>query len=134
MMRAVFSCVQTMVWLPVFGMFNVRSYADACSCTRGLYGHRKSICTEADFERNIPCHTSDSKHTHVAFQSDSLPTGLFPKHIVFLQFLEAAVPGCDLAGGNRALHRGRSWEHGQQRDNYNRTSAGVKPETELRNN
>ena len=26
----VFSCVQTMVLLPAFGMFNVRTYADAC--------------------------------------------------------------------------------------------------------
>ena len=37
----VFSCVQTMVWMPRFGIFNVRTDADACDCTRGLYGHRK---------------------------------------------------------------------------------------------
>ena len=38
---AVFSCVQTMVWLPVFVVVNVRTDADACDCTRGLYGHRE---------------------------------------------------------------------------------------------
>ena len=33
--HVVFSCVQTMVWLPVFGIFNVRTDVDACDCTRG---------------------------------------------------------------------------------------------------
>ena len=45
---AVFSCVQTIVWLPlvpVFGIFNVHTDVDACHCTRGLYGHRKKVCT-----------------------------------------------------------------------------------------
>ena len=32
---AVFSFVQTMVWLPVFGIFNVRTDVDVCDCTRG---------------------------------------------------------------------------------------------------
>ena len=31
----VFSCVQTMVWLPVFGIFNLRTGVDECSCTQG---------------------------------------------------------------------------------------------------
>ena len=42
---AVLSCVQTMVWLLVFGFFNVHTDVDACDCTRGLYGHRKRVCT-----------------------------------------------------------------------------------------
>ena len=42
---AVFLCVQTMVWLPVFEIFNVRTDVDACDCTRGLCGHRKRVCT-----------------------------------------------------------------------------------------
>ena len=37
------SCVQTMISLPVFGMFKVRTDADACDCTRGLYGHRTRV-------------------------------------------------------------------------------------------
>ena len=40
---AVFSCIQTTVWLPVFGNLNVRTYTDACDCTRGMYGHCKSL-------------------------------------------------------------------------------------------
>ena len=28
------------VWI-----FNVRTDVDACDCTRGLYGHRKRVCT-----------------------------------------------------------------------------------------
>ena len=43
----VFSCIQTMIWLPMFGIFNVRSDADACDCTRGLCGHRKRVRTES---------------------------------------------------------------------------------------
>ena len=39
------SVYQTMVWLPVFGICNVRTAVDACNCTRGLYGHRKRVCT-----------------------------------------------------------------------------------------
>ena len=31
--------------LPVFGIFNVRFDVDACDFTRGLYGHRKRVCT-----------------------------------------------------------------------------------------
>ena len=42
---AVFSCVQTMDWLPVFGIFNVHTDDDTCDCTRVLYGHRKRVCT-----------------------------------------------------------------------------------------
>ena len=34
-----------MVWLPLFGIFNVRTHVDACDCTQGLYGHRKRVCT-----------------------------------------------------------------------------------------
>ena len=34
-----------MVWLPVFGNFNMHSGVDACNCTLGLYGHRKRVCT-----------------------------------------------------------------------------------------
>ena len=40
---SVFSCVQTMVWLPVFGFFNILTDVGECDCTQGLYGHRKSL-------------------------------------------------------------------------------------------
>ena len=39
----VVSCVQTMVWLPVFGICNVRIYVGACDFSRGLYRHCKSL-------------------------------------------------------------------------------------------
>ena len=42
---AVFSCVQTMVWLAVFVICNVHTHVDASDCTRGLYGHRTSVST-----------------------------------------------------------------------------------------
>ena len=35
------SVCPTMVWPPV------RTDGDACDCTRGLYGHRKRVCTES---------------------------------------------------------------------------------------
>ena len=44
-MCAVFSRVQTMIWLPMFAIFNVNTDADACDCTRGLHGHRRRVCT-----------------------------------------------------------------------------------------
>ena len=44
---AVFSCVQTKIWLLVLGIFNVRTDVNACDCTRGLCGHRKRVCTES---------------------------------------------------------------------------------------
>ena len=46
---AVLSGVQTLVWLllSVFGIFIVRTIVDvdARGCTRGLYEHRKRVCT-----------------------------------------------------------------------------------------
>ena len=39
--QCVFSCVRTMVQLPAFGIVNVPTDVDACSCTRGLYGQGK---------------------------------------------------------------------------------------------
>ena len=42
---AVFVCVQTMVWLPMFGISNVRTDVDACDSTQGLYRCHKRVCT-----------------------------------------------------------------------------------------
>ena len=44
---AVFLCVQTTVWLPVFGTFNVCAEINACECTRGLYRCCKRGCTKS---------------------------------------------------------------------------------------
>ena len=45
--RAVFLCIQTKVWLPLRGMFNVRTDVKACNWTWGLCGHCKWVCTES---------------------------------------------------------------------------------------
>ena len=42
----IYISVQTMVWLPVFGIFNVRTNVYACDCKRGLYEHHKSVSNE----------------------------------------------------------------------------------------
>ena len=44
---AVCFCVQTLVRLPVFGIFNMHTDADACVCTWGLYEHCKRVCTDS---------------------------------------------------------------------------------------
>ena len=43
-MYPVCSCVQTMLWLSMPGIINMRTDVDASVCTRGLYGHRKRAC------------------------------------------------------------------------------------------
>ena len=59
---AVFPCVRTVVWLPVFGIFNVHTDVDACDCTRGLYGHRERVCTESwPWEKNPLPHDSNPR-------------------------------------------------------------------------
>ena len=46
---AVFSCVQIFLWLPVLGIFNVRTDVDAGDSTRGLCGHGKRVCLPGSF-------------------------------------------------------------------------------------
>ena len=46
-MCAVFLCVQTVLWLPVFGNFNVRTEIVVYNYTWGLYGHGKRVCTQS---------------------------------------------------------------------------------------
>ena len=43
------------VWLPVWGMVNVRTDVDAHDCTRGLCTETVRVCTEGDCGRKIPC-------------------------------------------------------------------------------
>ena len=52
-----FSFVWTMVWLPVFEIFNTCTDVDACDFTQGLCGHRKRVCTKVDTGEKIPCCT-----------------------------------------------------------------------------
>ena len=48
---AAFSCVQTMVWLPVFRFFNVRADVNARDCTQGLYTQHKKSALKGDSGR-----------------------------------------------------------------------------------
>ena len=68
-----------MVWLPVFGIFNVHTDVDACDCTPGLYGHRKRDCTGSWLWEKNPLPLRGLEPVSVlrlALQSDALPTKL----------------------------------------------------------
>ena len=66
-MRAVFSCAQTMVRLPVFGIFNVHTDADTCDCMQGLYRRHHRL--------------EPASVLHQAFQLDAPPTELSPTEL-----------------------------------------------------
>ena len=46
-------CAQTVVWLPVFGFFNVRTDVNVWDCTWGMYGHCKRVCIEVNSGKKI---------------------------------------------------------------------------------
>ena len=58
--RAVFSCLQTKVWLPTLRIFNVRTDFNACDCIRGLCRHRKRVCSESWLWEKDLCRTGES--------------------------------------------------------------------------
>ena len=62
-----------MVWLPVFGIFNVHTDVDVCDCTRALYGHRKSLRWKLTLGKNLLLHQELKPPSvlHLAFQSDA---------------------------------------------------------------
>ena len=76
--RAVFSCLQTKVRLPMLEIFNVHTDVNACDSTWGLYGYCKRICAECWLREKIPCCTRELNSLSVACQSDALPTELHP--------------------------------------------------------
>ena len=61
-----------MVWLPVFGILNVHTDVEACSCTQWLYKHRKTVResaleVEVDTGRKIAFRTGDlNPHVSIA--------------------------------------------------------------------
>ena len=61
-MCAVFSCVQTMVWLPMFGIFNVCTDVTSTHAIAhwGCTGTVRESVLEDDSGRKIPCRTWDS--------------------------------------------------------------------------
>ena len=42
-----FPHVPTMVWLSVFGIFNISADRSACNCLQELSGHLKGVCTDS---------------------------------------------------------------------------------------
>ena len=46
-MYATLSCFQTMIWLPVWGIFNVHSCVDACGCTQEWYECHERVSAES---------------------------------------------------------------------------------------
>ena len=58
--RAGFSCVQTEVWLPMLGIFNVRTYVKACDCNEGCTDTGKESVLKVDSGRKLPCRTGES--------------------------------------------------------------------------
>ena len=77
--HAVFSCVQTKVWLSILGVFNVRTDVDACDCTRGICGHRKRVCTESWLWEKNPLPHRGIEPASAACRSDAIPTELHPR-------------------------------------------------------
>ena len=77
----VFSCAQTMVRPPMIGIFNVRRDVDACDCSWGPYGHRKTVCTGSRlWKKNLLPHRRlepASVLRRALQQWDALPTELF---------------------------------------------------------
>ena len=55
---AVFSCVPTMVWLPILEIFNVCIDVSVCDSTQGLYKYCTSLL-KVDCDRKFPCHTGE---------------------------------------------------------------------------
>ena len=82
--QAVFACVQTKVWLPILGIFNVRTDVSACDYTRGLCGHRKRVCTESCLWEKNPLPHRGIEPASAACRSDALPTELHPHPIVIV--------------------------------------------------
>ena len=74
--RAVFSWVQTKVWLQMLGTFNVLTDVNACDCTRGLYGHHEKVCTECWLWEKNPLPHRGIEPASAAWRSDTLPTEL----------------------------------------------------------
>ena len=88
-MRVVLSCVQTKVWLPVLGIFNMRTDVQTCDCTGGLYRHLRTVCTESWLREKNPLPHWGIEPVSAVSQFDTLPTELQPLlflHLVFFFF------------------------------------------------
>ena len=77
--NAVFPRVKTKIWLPVLGIFNVRTDAYACDRTLGCPDTVRESALKVDSRRKIPCLTGESNLRSAACRSDALSTELPPR-------------------------------------------------------
>ena len=75
---AVFTCVQTMVWLPVSEIFIMHTDVGVCHCTTELYEDHRESAPKVNSGRKILCCTWESNSGQgllcLAFQANALPT------------------------------------------------------------
>ena len=74
----VFSRIQTKVWLPMLGIFNMCIDVNACDYTWGLHKHPKRVCTENWPEKKKPLPHRGTEPASVVCQSNALPTDQQP--------------------------------------------------------
>ena len=81
---AAFPCVQTMEYLPAYGIFNMLTDVSACNCTQGLCKHCEIVYPEGgDWEKNPMPHWGIKPPSVLCltFWSDTLPSELTPPHL-----------------------------------------------------
>ena len=103
-------CVQTVVWLPVCGIFSERTDVDACDCTQGLYGlHTIRVSTGIWLWEKSPLLHWGLEPVSVllmAFQSGVLPTELLkPLFTVFSSVTTVRVLKNELHWSERSLDK-----------------------------
>ena len=81
-LHVTFSCVQSKVWLPMFGIFSVRTDVHACDeGTWGLHGHHKRVCTESWLQEKNPLPHRAIEPGSAACRFHTLPTELPPHQL-----------------------------------------------------
>ena len=79
-LHAVFSCVQTKVWLPVLGIFNVRRMLMHANAPGGSKDTERESALKVDWEKNPSPHRR-IEPASAACQFDGLPTELHPRPV-----------------------------------------------------
>ena len=99
---AISSCVQTGLWLPAFGIFNMHADVDVCNCTWGLYKNCKRVCTV-----NQTCDSTATlcqlRYTHPsAWKCRFLSCSWFPQRPCALSSTETVI-SCHAFGSHKDL-------------------------------
>ena len=105
-MCVVFLRVQTTVWPPVFGIFNMHTDVNVCDCTQRLYGlHWKLTVGEKSLA--VLGTQKPALLLCLAFQSDALPTELSPSllHYPPITALDMCVTPAQTPASQAALQQ-----------------------------